>query len=429
MDKVRTAILGLGNVGKGVWRILQENNEKITACSGCRIEVARILVRDMGKERAVLVPGGVITDDFEEIVKDDSIKVVIELMGGEVPAKEYMLRAIRAKKHVITANKLVLAKWGEELFKAASEEKVHIYYEASVGGGIPIIRGINESLTADRIEQIIGIINGTTNYILSKMTMEKASFEAALKEAQEKGYAEADPVSDIDGYDAAYKLSIISLLAFGAKIDPDAIFREGISSISTIDIEYASKFGYVIKLLAIAKDEDNKLELRVHPALVPVNHPIASVNGSFNAVFVKGNAVGDLMLYGRGAGDMPTGSAVVGDLISVLRNIAGPFSFNRAAKPQSSKKLKEAGENKPEFYIRLNVNDVAGTLGKISTIFGRNNISILSVTQEVKHDNNVSLVFFTHKAVEKNMKRSLERIEKLENVNRVESILRIENFN
>lgn len=428
MTKVRLAILGFGNIGKGVWRILQENSEKISGCTGCSIEVAKILVRDRYKPRGIAVPEGVLTDDYEEIVTDESIDIVIELIGGDIPAKDYMLRAIKAGKHVITANKLVLAKWGEELFKAAAEKGVNFYYEASVGGGIPVIRGINESLSADRIQQVIGIINGTTNYILSKMAAERTSFGAALKEAQGKGYAEADPASDIEGYDAAYKLSIIALLAFGARVDPDSIFREGIKDIDIVDIDYAKKFGYAVKLLAIAKQEEGKLELRVHPALVPLEHPIANVNGSFNAVCIRGQAVGDLMLYGRGAGDMPTGSAVVGDLVSVLRGNGGIPINNSVLESGCSRQVKAAEESMPEFYVRLNVRDVAGTLGKISTILGRNGISILSVTQDISSDGNASLVFFTHKAMERNMHTSLARIQKLENVNKVESVLRIERF-
>ncbi len=244
-------------------------------------------------------------------------------MDGD-QAKEYMIRAMKAKKHIVTANKLVIANWSEELFKIAEEENVLFYYEASVAGGIPIIREINESLTANRIEQIIGIINGTTNYILSKMTIDGISFDEALKEAQEKGYAEADPTSDVDGYDAVYKLAIMASLSFGTKVDHDCIYREGIRNISDIDIEYAKKFGYTIKLLAIAKEENNKLELRVHPTLVPSTHPMANVNDAFNAILIKGNAVGELMLYGKGAGDLPTGSAVVGDIISILRNNVKP---------------------------------------------------------------------------------------------------------
>jgi len=429
MDKVKIAILGLGNVGKGVWKILQKNKNEIMKRSGYEIEVAKILVKDISKSRDVEVPEGILTDNFQDIIDDKEIKIVIELMGGAEPSKEYMLKSMKAKKHVVTANKLVIANWGEELFKTSQQENVQFYYEASVGGGIPIIREINESLTANRIKTIIGILNGTTNYILSKMTLEGMSYDKALKEAQEKGYAEADPTSDVEGYDVAYKLAIISSLAFGMKVHPGLIFREGINNINTIDIEYAKKFGYKIKLLAIAKEKNNKLELRVHPALVPNNHPFANVNDSFNAIFIKGNAVGDLMLIGRGAGDLPTGSAVVGDLISILRNNQLPSANNVLNNRLGVKEIKKPEENEPKFYIRLNIKDTAGVLGQISTIFGENNISILSVTQDINQEENVSLVFVTYNSLEENMKNSLKIIEQLDSVNKVESIIRIESFN
>ncbi|HEY8803892.1 MAG TPA: homoserine dehydrogenase, partial [Clostridium sp.] len=278
MEKVKIAILGFGNVGTGVWKILQENKKEIMKRSNCQIEVAKILVNDINKKRDFDISKEILTDNIDDIINDESIKIVVELVGGRDEAKQYMIRAMKAKKHIVTANKLVIANWGEELFKIAEEENVLFYYEASVAGGIPIIREINESLTANRIQQIIGIINGTTNYVLSKMTLDGLSFEQALKEAQEKGYAEADPTSDVDGYDAVYKLAIMASLSFGTKVDHDCIYREGISKISAVDIEYAKKFGYTIKLLAIAKEENNKLELRVHPTLIPSSHPMANVN-------------------------------------------------------------------------------------------------------------------------------------------------------
>jgi len=429
MKKIKIAILGLGNVGSGVWNILHTNRNEIIKRSGYEIEIAKILVRDLNKDRGVEIPKGLLTSDIEEILNDEEIKIVVELMGGAGDPKDYMIRSMQAKKHVVTANKLVLANWGEELFSTAEREEVMFYYEASVGGGIPIIREINESLTANKIEQITGIINGTTNYILSKMTLEGMSFESALKEAQEKGYAEADPTADVEGYDVTYKLAIMSSLAFGTRVHPDSIYREGISKVTSIDIDYAKKFGYVIKLLAIGKEENNKLELRVHPSLVPATHPIANVNDAFNAIFIKGNAVGDLMLYGRGAGDLPTGSAVVGDIISILRNHENEFNFNPSNNYLGLKEIKDAGENESEFYIRLNVRDKVGVLGAIASTFGRNNVSIVSVAQDVKGEDFVSLVFITHKSFEKDIRNSIEEIKKSENLNKVESILRIENFN
>ena len=429
MEKVRIAILGFGNVGTGVWKILQENKKEIMKRSNCNIEVAKVLVKNINKKRDIDIPKEILTDNIDNIINDESIKIVVELVGGRDEAKEYMIRAMKAKKHIVTANKLVIANWGEELFKIAEEENVLFYYEASVAGGIPIIREINESLTANRIQQIIGIINGTTNYILSKMTLEGLSFETALKEAQEKGFAEADPTSDVEGYDAVYKLAIMASLSFGTKVNHDCIYREGISNISSVDIEYAKKFGYTIKLLAIAKEENNKLELRVHPTLIPSSHPMANVNDAYNAILIKGNAVGELMLYGQGAGDMPTGSAVVGDIISILRNNVKPSELKALNDEADFKEVKKSEENESEFYIRLNVKDKAGVLGDTAAIFGGNNVSITSITQDVVHKDHVLLAFITHKSAEKNIRNSLKKIKELENVNEIESIIRIESFN
>ncbi|MBU3154178.1 homoserine dehydrogenase [Clostridium estertheticum] len=429
MEKVKIAILGFGNVGTGVWKILQENRKEIMKRSNYDIEVAKILVSDISKKREIELPKGVLTNNIDDIINDDSIKIVVELIGGRGQAKEYMIRAMKAKKHIVTANKLVVANWGEELFKIAEEENVLFYYEASVAGGIPIIREINESLTANRIEQIIGIINGTTNYILSKMTNDGISFDEALKEAQDKGYAEADPTSDVDGFDAVYKLAIMASLSFGTKVDHDCIYREGIRNISAVDIEYAQKFGYTIKLLAIAKEANNKLELRVHPTLIPSNHPMANVNDAFNAILIKGNAVGELMLYGKGAGDLPTGSAVVGDIISILRNNVKPSDLKAISGEEDFKEVKNSDENESEFYIRLNVKDRAGVLGDTAKIFGKNNVSITSLTQDVVHKEYVLLAFITHKSSERNIRESLKKIKELEYVNEIESIIRIESFN
>lgn len=425
MNKVKIALLGLGNVGMGVWRILNTNKNEIMKRSGYEIEVSKILVRDISKHRDLNVPKELLTTDFSEIINNEDIKIVVELIGGAEPALEYMLMAMKHKKHVVTANKLVLATQGEELFNAADEEGVMFYYEASVGGGIPIIREINESLTANKILQLIGIVNGTTNYILTKMTLEGMDFNKALKEAQDKGFAEADPTSDVEGYDVAYKLAIMASLAFGTRVNVESIYREGISNIKAVDVEYAKRLGYVIKLLAIGKEVENELELRVHPTMIPKIHPLANVNDSFNAIFIKGNAVGDLMLYGRGAGDLPTGSAVVGDIISILRNNIEQFTVTGIKNNVPVKKIQNAAKNSSEFYIRLNVKDIPGVLGEITVIFGTYKVSILTVNQEVNREDDVSLVFITHCSLEENINNSLEEIQLLQEVNKVESVIRI----
>lgn len=429
MKKIKIALLGFGNVGQGVWNILNTNKNEISKHCGYDIEIGKILVRDLKKQRAVSTPENLLTTDIDEIINDESIKIVIEIMGGSNPAKEYMLKAMRNKKHVVTANKLILATQGEELFNTAEQEGVHFYFEASVGGGIPVIKEINESLTANKIEEIVGIVNGTTNYILSKMTLENMDFEVALKEAQNKGYAEIDPTSDVDGYDSAYKLAIMASLAFNTRVDSSLIFREGISKVTSTDIVNAKKFGYIIKLLAIGKEIDNKLELRVHPTMISKNHPLANVNDSFNAIFIRGNAVGELMLYGKGAGALPTGSAVVGDIISILRNNSDLSIVRQIRNTNPSKKVQPSDYNKSGYYIRLDVKDHPGVLGEIATIFGNNNVSISKVVHNNRHDDSLSLVFITHLALDGDINKSVEKIKLLPMVNSLENIIRIEKLN
>lgn len=427
MNKVKIALLGFGNVGSGVWKILNSNEEEITERAGYKVEVAKILVRDLNKNRGAEVPKNLFTTNPDEIFEDDDIKIIVEVMGGMEPAKDYMERAIKSKKHVVTANKLAIATIGDDLLNMADEAGVALRYEASVAGGIPIIHGIEECLTANKIKEIVGIINGTTNYILTKMYLENMSFNDALKEAQEKGYAEADPTSDVEGYDPLYKLRILTSLAFGERVDVNSIYREGISNIEAIDVEYAKEFGYVIKLLAIVKDVDDVLELRVHPTMIPARHPLANVNDSFNAVLIKGNAVGDLMFYGRGAGDLPTGSAVVGDIISILRN---NMDLNKVVdKPNrvSKKKVNNIENAETQYYIRTTVKDVPGVLAEITTILGKNNVSVLSVIQKGKGQEYVTLVFVTHKTFEGNMMKSLEEIKELSSVQKIDNVIRVEN--
>lgn len=424
MEKVRIALLGLGNVGKGVWNILKSNKEAIMKRAGYDIEVAKILVRDKNKNRGVDVPYELLTTNADEIFNDDSIKIVVEVMGGIEPAKDYILNCIGHKKHIVTANKMLIATNGEEIFKKAREQGVIVNFEASVAGGIPVIHSINESLTANKIQQVIGIINGTTNYILTKMTLEGMSFNKALKEAQEKGYAEADPTSDIEGYDAVYKIAILAKLAFETETDVKDIYVEGITKLKSKDIEYARELGYVIKLLAIAKEVNERLEVRVHPAMVPLIHPLANVNDSFNAVFIRGNAVGDLMLYGRGAGELPTGSAVVGDIISVLRN----EGVNFIHKKYDKRELVQAANFKSRYYIRIKAKDQPGVLGEVARIFGESGVSILSFIQKPKNVSFVSIILVTHDTIEVSINKSLEKISELEAIDKIKSVIRIENL-
>ncbi|MDU5739231.1 MAG: homoserine dehydrogenase [Clostridium sp.] len=432
MKKVKIALLGLGNVGRGVWNILQMNGEEIMKRSGCQVEVAKILVRDPSKARAVKVPEELITTNFDEILNDDSIKIIVEVMGGIEPAKEFILKSLSKKKHIVTANKMLLATYGDDLFKKADEEEVMLNYEASVAGGIPIIQAINESLTANKIENLYGIINGTTNFILSKMELEGSDFDDVLKEAQEKGYAEADPTSDIEGFDAQYKLAILSSLAFGTKVKIDDVYREGITKITSKDIRYAKDFGLVIKLLAIAKEIDGKLQLRVHPTMIPDTHPLANVHDSFNAVFIKGNAVDDLMFYGRGAGDLPTGSAVVADIVSILRSDVD--TENRLPVEKNNLWHKEIGEINDitsRYYIRTTVTDRPGVLGEITAIFGRHGVSLRSVIQRgrIKNEEEVGLVLVTHYTKEEQLQGAINEVKDMESVKEINNMIRIEDFN
>ena len=431
MKKVKIALLGLGNVGRGVWRILNANQEEIMKRSGYKVEVAKILVRDPKKPRGVDVPDELITTDFNEILNDDSIKIVVEVMGGIEPARKYMLDCMSKKKHIVTANKMLLATGGDEIFEKADAEGVMFNYEASVAGGIPIIQGINESLTANKIEQLYGIVNGTTNFILSKMELEGSNFDDVLKEAQEKGYAEADPTSDIEGFDSQYKLAILSSLAFGTKIDVDKVYREGITNVTSVDMDYAKTFGMVIKLLAIVKDTKGALELRVHPTMIPETHPLANVYDSFNAVFVTGNAVGDLMFYGRGAGELPTGSAVVGDIVTILRsNIDLENTIPVVKNNLWDKDIKTIDEVHSKYYVRTTVIDQPGVLGEITAILGKYQVSLRSVIQKggVKNEEKVALVLVTHYTKESKVQNALNEIKKLPAVKSVDNIIRIEDF-
>ena len=430
MKKVKIALLGLGNVGRGVWKIIHENRDEISKRSGYNVEIAKILVRDASKPRGIEVPDEIITTNFQDILNDDSIKIVIEVIGGIEPAREYMLAAMSKKKHIVTANKMLLATYGDEIFQKADQEGVMFNYEASVAGGIPIIQGINESLTANKINSLYGIINGTTNYILSKMELEGSKFEDALKEAQDLGYAEADPTSDVEGFDAQYKLAILSSLAFGTKIKVDNVYREGITKVTDVDIQYAKTFGMVIKLLAIVKEVDGKLQLRVHPTMIPHTHPLANVYDSFNAVFLNGNAVGDLMFYGRGAGELPTGSAVVGDIVTILRSdidIENPLPVVK--NNLWDKEIVHIDEIQSKYYIRTTVEDRPGVLGEITAILGKHKVSLRSVIQNPSSKGNkVPLVLLTHYTKEAEIQGALKAIKELDSVESIDNIIRIEDF-
>ena len=427
MKKVKIALLGLGTVGSGVWKILKLNRENILKKCGYEIEVAKILVRNKDKKRAVNVPKELITTNFNEILEDESIKIVVEVMGGINPAKEYIISSIMRKKHIVTANKMLLAINGDEIHSAAKEEGISVYYEASVAGGIPIINNIKESLTSNKIDEFYGIVNGTTNYILTKMQFDNMTFEGALKEAQGKGYVEADMSSDIDGYDAQYKLSILSSLAFGCSVDVNEIYREGIANITAQDISYAKDLGYAIKLLAIAKNSGDSLELRVHPTMIPDTHPLANVHNCFNSVFVKGNVVGELMFYGRGAGDLPTGSAVVSDIISILKNEIGVVKDSISCE-LDNKSIKHVNDIESEYYIRVTTCDDKCYLAKVISILEDQSVSIKSITQNSDNNGNCVITLITNVSRENSIKKAIDKLNTQAITQNINSIIRIENL-
>jgi len=425
MESIKIALLGFGVVGSGVYNILQDNKEKIESHIQKKIEIKKILVRDIDKARGASAPREMFTQDIEDIVNDPEIDIVVELMGGLGKAYDYMKAAIQGKKHIVTANKALIATHGDEIYALSVENGVQIRYEASVGGGIPIINTLTQSLAANNVDEILGIINGTTNFILTQMDEKGMDFAEALKLAQESGFAEADPTSDIEGEDVAFKLSILMSVAFGIKIPPHSIPREGITRISSKDIEFAKQLGYRIKLVAAAKKRGNDLEFHVQPSFIPVEHPLALIKNEFNAVAVKGNAVGELILQGKGAGSTPTGSAVLGDILEISKIIGTDYKPGAPLK-YNGKDLNLIGEGVSPYYVHLHVEDRPGVLGMITSTFGKHDVSLNSVIQRSRGEKTVPLVFITYDTQRKNLDDAISEIEKSDAVVRVESILRVE---
>lgn len=420
IKKINVGLIGLGTVGTGLAKVLTENAETIRKRLGCELVLRKVADRDLERDRGIKLPDGVLTDDAADVLNDPDISIVAELVGGTGVAKHFVLEALDKGKHVVTANKALLSTHGEEIFAKASEKGLDIGFEASVGGGIPVIKALREGLTANRILSLYGIINGTANYILSKMTNEGGMFEDVLEDAQKKGYAEADPTYDVDGIDTAHKLAILINLAYGTYVKLDDIFTEGIRRITQVDIQFAKEFGLRIKLLAIAKAIDGRIEARVHPTMIPDTHPLASVEGAYNAVHIKGDAVGSVMLYGLGAGMMPTASAVAADVIDIARNIlkgislrVSPLSYAEWA--VSGVEIQGMDALEIPYYIRFQVMDKPGVLSRISGVLGEHNISISSVIQkERKIGGAVPVVILTHRANENELRMAIEEIEKLD---------------
>ena len=429
---IRIGLIGFGTIGTGVIKLLQRLQGQIRARLGARLVLARIADIDLRRDRGVQVDRKLLTGDATALLKDPTIDVVLELMGGYEPARRFVLQAIRHGKSVVTANKALLAVHGPEIFAAAEQSGVDVGYEASVGGGIPIIRTLKEGLAGDRNRAIYGIVNGTSNYILSTMTQQGGEFAAVLGEAQKQGLAEADPTYDVDGIDAAHKLALLIQLAFGTAVRFADLSVEGIRHISQRDIGFARDFGYVIKLLAIAKQDGDATEARVHPTMIPSKHLLADVNGAYNAIFVHGEALGDTMYVGLGAGMMPTATAVLADLVEVARNLLNdsrgriaPLGYPLAQ--QRRVPLKPMDDLVSEYYLRFMVVDRPGVLAKISGILGRHQISIASVIQrEREHGASVPIVIRTHEARERDLRRALQQIDRLAVMRAKSVLIRIE---
>jgi homoserine dehydrogenase len=422
-DAVRIGLLGCGNVGAALVDLVRSQGGEIEARTGVRLDIARVAVRSASKARQVELDDHVLTTDASSVVDDPSIDVVVEVIGGIEPARELVLAALKSGKPVVTANKELLANVGAELISAAEAGGVDLLFEAAVAGGIPIIRPLRESLVGEQITRVMGIVNGTTNYILTKMSDEGASYADALAEAQSLGYAERDPTADVEGFDAGAKAAIIASIAFGARVVAGDVYHEGISGIAQTDIAFARRLGYVIKLLAVAEQpQPGEVAVRVHPAMVPVDHPLASVRDSFNAVFVEGAAVGDLMFYGRGAGGGPTASAVLGDLIDAAANLrkGAHASVGQLAKAR----IRPIDELVSAYYLNLEVIDEPGVLAQVAGVFGRHGVSIRSMEQEGLQDE-ARLIFITHRARESDVQATLHDLRELDAVDRIGSVLRV----
>ena len=413
MKKVGVAILGFGVVGSGTYQILTEHREFYQRTQGVDITVESVL--ELNRERALNagVPEEILADNIAEVVTNPAVDIVVEVIGGVGAAREFVLDALNAGKTVVTSNKELFCKYSHELERAAKRQHAGLYFEASCVGGVPVIRTLLDGLQANHITSMMGIINGTTNYILTKMASEGTSYEEALKEAQRLGYAEANPTADVEGYDAAYKLSILSSLAFHTKVPFGKVFREGITNISKEDIEDAKQLGYCLKLLAVGKQSKEGIEVRVHPALVRKDHPLASVGDSFNAVYFTGDAVDDVMLYGRGAGALPTGSAIVSDIIYAATHAENRYStFKNTA--TAAQDVKFVGNFRSPYYLRISVEDQPGVLAKITAILSRNNVSIVELVQKQGAGNRATIVFITHDTHEYSVRNAVSKINSLD---------------
>lgn len=421
--KIKTALLGLGTVGGGVYKLVQRQKEEMVKKSGANLEITRILVHNMNKQREG-VDASLLTDNWKEIVEDPEISIVIEVMGGIEPAKTMILEALCAGKNVVTANKDLVAVHGRELLDAAQENQVDFLFEAAVAGGIPIIRPLKQCLAANEIDEVIGIVNGTTNYILTKMFEDGMDFSEALAKATELGYAEADPTADVEGLDAGRKVAILASIAFHSRVVFDDVYTEGITKISAKDVAYAKEFGSVIKLLGVAHNREDGIEVAVYPMMLPKNHPLASVRDSFNAVFVHGDALDDAMFYGRGAGELPTASAVMGDVIDIIRDIQFSCTGRISCTCYKNTPVKSSDDVKNKFFVRMQVTNKPGVLARIASMFGEHKVSISKVIQKVITDGVAELVIVTEAVKEYHMQDALMHLREMDTTQEISSVIR-----
>ena len=421
---VRVGLLGAGTVGSGVWRILHEHADSIATRTGAHIEVTRVAVRDRSRPRDVAIPDHVLGDDPMAVVEADDVDLVVEVMGAREPAGTLIRRALELRKPVVTANKELIAHEGPALTAMARAAGVDLAFEAAVAGGIPIIRPLRASLAGDRVTRVVGILNGTTNYILTRMTEAGEDFADVLADAQAAGYAEADPSADVDGHDAAAKTAILATLAFDVAVHADDVYREGIRGVSAADLRVAQRLGYVIKLIGVANVVDGRVGVRVHPAMLPADHPLASVRGVFNAVYVEADATGPLMFYGKGAGAMPTGAAVVGDVIDAARGLV-----HTTTRPSDvhvgPADLRPIEELRTQYCVRLEVDDRPGVLAEVARSFGAHDVSIAQVWQDGVADG-AELVLVTHRSREADLRATVDALERVDSVRRVAGVIRVE---
>ncbi len=425
MKKIGVALLGLGTVGGGTYRILMNHRNAIRKNDGVDIEIKHILEKDRAKAEALGVDMKIVSTDIDLVANDSSVNIVAEFFGGIEPARSFIIKCLKAGKSVVTANKELVSKYWPDLEQAAKEGKSGLYFEASCVGGVPIIRTLTEGMQGNNIQSLMGIVNGTTNYILTKMSDEGLDYNDVLKEAQKLGYAEANPTADVDGFDSMYKISILSSLAFHTKVPISKVYREGITNITKDDIAFGKEFGYTLKLLAIAKRENNLVEARVHPTFVKNDHPLASVKDSFNAVLLKGDNVGEVMLYGRGAGDLPTGSAIVSDIVFASKQTKHKYTTFKNSNDISDKFFTK--NYQCNYYLRLEVADEVGVLSKITSVLAKHRASVKSIHQVQNLETNTAkVVIMLDKTQESNVIKALKVLENTDCVLKINSLIRVE---